>query len=141
MTAPERAVVGSGGTAPKQAAVPLWQYDPGFFAIAAKQHRNVADSLDQLCSGAGDDLLEELPLGVAVGAAELDLDEFMRFQCAVDFMHDILPQPVLTNADDSFEMVRPAAQGAFLCRGNLHGCACLMSSSGAFYRNCGAAIQ
>jgi len=80
----------------------FWQFDLRFFMVAAKQHRHMTDALDEFGLAVGDDIAEYLFFLIAVTYTELDLDQLMRIQRQVDFIHDILTQAMLTDHHDRF---------------------------------------
>ena len=64
-------------------------------------------------------LLHEGVALLALGALDLDLDEFVRLQRALDFGNDGRSEAVVADRDDGVEVMGAGAQVAALGRGEL----------------------
>jgi len=75
----------------------------------------MTDALDEFGLAVADDFTEYAFFLFAITNTEFDLDQLMRIQRQVDFIHDILTQTMLADHHHWFEVVRLATQKTFLC--------------------------
>ncbi len=75
------------------------------FDVLPVKYGDVTDTLHHLTAGLLGNLIDHLVTLVTITGIDPYLDEFMRVQRRIDFIHDIIGNAMLADDDDDFPVV------------------------------------